>query len=116
MWVSDVISIETFLSFHIANAGDGDKHVMFSHLCKCYLKAGLHCGNYCSKLVNFEAQKKISMTKSPSLKQFLPERKNHLKVCLQVRINHLLTHFQHSTSPQISSSSIIANLLLRLNR
>jgi len=32
--LSDAISIETFLSFQIAIAGDSDKLVMFSCLCK----------------------------------------------------------------------------------
>jgi hypothetical protein len=32
--LSDVISIETLLSFQIATAGDSDKQVMFSSLCK----------------------------------------------------------------------------------
>ncbi len=62
--MSDVISIETFLSFHIANAGDGDKRVKFSGSSKCHLKAGLHYNNYCSKLVHFEAQKNFYVKKA----------------------------------------------------
>jgi hypothetical protein len=34
--LSDVISIETLLSFQIATAVDCDKQVMFSHLCKLH--------------------------------------------------------------------------------
>ncbi len=37
-----------------------------------YIKAGLHYGNYHSKLVHFESQKIISILKSPSLERFSP--------------------------------------------
>jgi hypothetical protein len=36
--LSDVISIETLISFQIATAGDSDKQVMFSRLCKHHLR------------------------------------------------------------------------------
>jgi hypothetical protein len=36
--LSDAISIETLLSFQIATAGNSDKQVMFSGLCKHHLR------------------------------------------------------------------------------
>jgi hypothetical protein len=40
--LSNVISIETLLSFQIATAGDNDKQVMFSGLCKHHFNADVN--------------------------------------------------------------------------
>jgi hypothetical protein len=47
------------------------------------LKAGLHNGAYCSKLVPYEAQKNIFyVKKGSSLEQFMPQSERNLKVHL----------------------------------
>ena len=46
------------------------------------LRADLHYGDYCAKLVHFEGQKMFCMLKSTSLERFLPSCKYYLKVGL----------------------------------
>jgi hypothetical protein len=52
--LSDVISIETLLSFQITTAGDRDKHVLIYRLCKYHFKKNLSIGS-----CDFRAEQKI---------------------------------------------------------
>jgi hypothetical protein len=49
--LSDAISLESLLSFQIATAGDNDKQVMFSRLCKHHLMDHLHWRSLLAKLL-----------------------------------------------------------------
>ncbi len=49
--LSDAISLESLLSFQIPSAGDSNKQVMFSRLCKHHLMDNLHWRSLLAKLL-----------------------------------------------------------------